>query len=94
MVAIVDLKQQTDIQVLSKKVRENLPPYARPIFVRIVEKATVTGTFKLVKTDLQTEGYNIRTLVKDPVYIMGINGLYRPFTEQDYEDIKSGKMRL
>jgi fatty-acyl-CoA synthase len=44
-----------------------VPPYARPLFVRIGAAMDVTGTLKHVKTRLQQEGY-APDVVADPLY--------------------------
>ncbi len=45
---------------LSADIDSKLPRFARPLFLRrLKESATLTGTYKLVKRDLQKEGYNI-----------------------------------
>lgn len=51
-----------------------------------------SGTFKLKKVDLRKEGFN-PSIVKDPLYCL-ISGRYQPITEQVYNDICSGKIRL
>ncbi len=45
-----------------------LPPYARPLFVRLVAEADVTSTFKLRKVRLQEEGYDPER-VQDPLFV-------------------------
>ncbi|KAK6179984.1 hypothetical protein SNE40_012217 [Patella caerulea] len=65
----------TDIQELSEDnlktiynhCEEELPRYARPIFLRVLEEADLTSTFKQRKVDLIKEGYN-PSVVKDPLY--------------------------
>ena len=47
---------------------EHLPPYAAPLYVRLVAEADMTSTFKLRKIDLQREGYDVR-LIRDPLYV-------------------------
>lgn len=44
----------------------NLPPYARPVFVRLCKAIDTTGTFKQKKSDLASEGYRVAT--GDPVW--------------------------
>lgn len=45
-----------------------LPHYAVPVFVRLQNEASLTGTFKLRKVELQREGFDL-TRVKDPLYV-------------------------
>ena len=61
-------------QVTSKlfaNVRENLPVYARPVFIRILEDLPTTSTHKMQKNKLKEEAFNINeisetVLVKKP----------------------------
>lgn len=94
MVAIVDVDHRIDLNLLAKGIQDNLAPYARPLFLRILENVHMTGTFKLVKKDLQNEGYNIKLGIKDPVYWYQADGSYKKFTDEDYDDIINGKTRL
>ena len=58
-----------DIEGFGKFVNDNLPVYARPVFVRIQRDIDVTGTFKMVKGDLRKEAYDLEQ-VSDPIYVM------------------------
>jgi len=42
---------------LRRRLTEALPPYAVPVFLRLGAAIDATGTFKLKKKDLQTDGY-------------------------------------
>lgn len=44
MVAIVDPKHEVDLDALAKGLDKNLPPFARPLFLRILSEITLTGT--------------------------------------------------
>ncbi len=46
-----------DGKVLAETVYGNLPGYAVPLFVRIVESLETTSTFKSRKVDLRKQGY-------------------------------------
>jgi citronellyl-CoA synthetase len=43
---------------LLKELRNNLPSYSVPLFLRIKTDLDITGTFKYKKSDLKKEGYN------------------------------------
>ncbi|MDE0450543.1 MAG: long-chain-acyl-CoA synthetase [Gammaproteobacteria bacterium] len=58
-----------DLAGLASYVERELPPYARPVFVRVQSEIEVTGTFKMVKGDLKQEGFDISSF-DDPVYVM------------------------
>ncbi|MFW6094067.1 MAG: long-chain-acyl-CoA synthetase [Pseudomonadota bacterium] len=58
-----------DLAAFSEFVNRELPSYARPVFLRIEADIPVTGTFKLVKSRLREEGYDLDR-VEDPLYVM------------------------
>ncbi|KAF2888102.1 hypothetical protein ILUMI_18071 [Ignelater luminosus] len=94
MVAIVDTNKTLDMEVLCKSLKENLPAYAIPIFVRVMESIELTGTYKLKKVSLQAEGYNINK-IKDKVYFYNSKQKqYEVLTSEKYEQIMSGKTNL
>ncbi|MGA9369882.1 MAG: hypothetical protein WBV35_20650, partial [Steroidobacteraceae bacterium] len=47
-----------DLEVFRREATERLPEYARPLFLRIVTALDLTGTFKLQKEKLRSEGYD------------------------------------
>jgi fatty-acyl-CoA synthase len=60
-----------------------LPPYAAPLFVRLVAEADLTSTFKLRKIDLQREGYDLAR-VRDPLFVRDdAAGAYVPLTPEN-----------
>lgn len=58
-----------DVEGFSRYVAESLPPYARPVFLRVQPEIDVTGTFKMVKGDLRKQAYNLDE-VQDPMYVL------------------------
>ncbi|RUS79194.1 hypothetical protein EGW08_013052 [Elysia chlorotica] len=54
---------------LYRHVVKELPGYARPLFVRHIPEACVTGTFKNRKVDLAQEAYDVDR-INDPVYFL------------------------
>ncbi|RNA44931.1 long-chain fatty acid transport 4 [Brachionus plicatilis] len=94
MVSIADSPNSIDLQGLSKKVKEELPSYARPLFIRFTAELDHTGTFKAKKTKLVEEAYNIK-IVKDVIYYFDAKiQIYKPLNKEVYEDILSGRIRL
>ncbi len=51
-----------DLDGLVAHMRENLPAYAVPRFIRIGQKVDVTGTFKFQKTKLKNAGYDVASI--------------------------------
>jgi citronellyl-CoA synthetase len=60
---------ELDLESFSAHVMETLPPYARPVFLRILPGMDTTGTFKMVKGDLRRAGYD-PAQVGDPLYVL------------------------
>ncbi|KAJ1528034.1 hypothetical protein ONE63_007955 [Megalurothrips usitatus] len=92
MAAVGDPDGTLDLAALAKGVDQQLPSYARPLFLRVRPRLEQTGTFKIVKVTLQKEGYDPAT-VSDPLYVRSGAG-FVPLTPDVFQDIVSGKMRL
>ena len=58
-----------DLDRFSEFVKENLPSYAVPVFLRIQPDIDVTGTFKMLKGYLRKQGYDIN-MTDDPIFVM------------------------
>lgn len=93
MAAIYDADGTLDINKLTDDIKEQLPVYARPQFVRILTKIDLTGTFKLKKKDLQEEGYNPHK-VQDKLYYLNAKLGYQLLTSEVYDQIQQGKVKL
>lgn len=94
MAAIVDEEKVLNINQLQEGIKNSLPSYARPLFLRVIEQVPLTATFKLKKLDLQAEGFD-PSKTKDPLYFMDPNkGQYIPLTKELYQEIIEGKRRL
>ncbi|MFX0074096.1 MAG: long-chain-acyl-CoA synthetase [Candidatus Hermodarchaeota archaeon] len=74
--------------------KENLPRYAIPKFVRFSSELKTTTTFKIKKVEMKEEGYNIN-VISEPVYVLLPNSEeYVPLTKEIYENITEGKYRF
>lgn len=93
MAAIYDENGTLDINKLSVDIKEQLPAYARPQFVRILTKIDLTGTFKLKKKDLQEEGYNAEK-IQDKLYYLDAKLGYQLLTREIYDQIQQGKIKF
>lgn len=93
MAAIVDENNQVDLDQLSAGIKGALPAYARPLFIRVMPSVPMTSTFKVIKKDLVKEGFDIFK-IKDPLYFLNNDGVYRKLTETDYNAILNGQARL
>lgn len=80
MAAIVLADSETfDGAVLADHVRSELPAYARPLFVRVVEALEHTSTFKSRKVELRDLGFAdgdeaVHVLTKDKGYVPAYDG--------------------
>ncbi len=71
-----------------------LPPYARPLFVRVAPQVDVTGNFKNRKTRLASEGFDPR-VVRDPLWFRDDEEhRFVPLTDAVYADIEAGRKKL
>ncbi|XP_043274832.1 long-chain fatty acid transport protein 4 isoform X2 [Venturia canescens] len=93
MAAIYDEDSSVDMNRLSSMIREQLPSYARPLFVRTLTKIDMTGTFKLKKKDLQEEAYDPRKIT-DKLYYLDPKLGYQLLTPEIYDQIQAGKIRF
>jgi fatty-acyl-CoA synthase len=83
-----------DPATLAGKLAANLPAYARPVFLRLEPEMEITGTFKLRKVDLVTEGFNPQT-IPNPLYILDpATQQYRPLDKTLYDAVVSGELRV
>ena len=79
-----------DLEGFARYIEQELPSYARPVFLRIQPDLEVTGTFKLMKTELRKEGYD-KNQVSDPLYVMKPHtSTYVPLDDDYYAQIVSG----
>jgi fatty-acyl-CoA synthase len=75
---------------LARAVYGELPSYALPLFVRVVESIAQTTTFKSRKVELRDEGYGPD--VKDPLYVLaGRDEGYVPYYDEYPEEVAAGK---
>nr|CAD7418258.1 unnamed protein product [Timema poppensis] len=93
MAAILDPDESLNLRNLAESIKKCLPSYARPLFVRALQRVDVTGTYKLKKKELQNEGFD-PTVIKDRLYYLSPSGTYELLTEDVYNQIFSGKIRL
>jgi len=70
-------------QEFSHYVENNLPKYARPVFIRIIQEMDTTGTFKLKKNDLRDEAFDLEK-VTDKVFCLKPNSSNYEALDQDW----------
>ena len=82
-----------DLVAFAKHVDEQLPTYARPLFVRLQPAIETTGTFKYRKIDLVTEGFD-PAKTKDPLYFRDPEKGYVKITKALHAKIEGGAFKL
>ena len=90
--AAVKLRDGADFdgKSLAQTVYKQLPAYALPLFVRLVESMEHTTTFKSRKVDLREQAYD--SSIEDPVYVLaGRDEGYVPFYDDYPEEVAAGK---
>jgi len=93
MAAIVSEKD-IDMAALRQHIAAGLPHYAQPVFIRLSQESDTTGTFKFKKTNLVKAGFNPAN-ISDPLYVHNEKqGGYDALTEDVYQAILSGEIRL
>lgn len=94
MVTLVPQDGAFDVKRLFSYLKEHLPPYAIPVFVRVTEAIEKTGTFKYRKVDIQKEGYALENS-QDEVYawLPRTDG-YTLLTPELVSDINSGAFKF
>lgn len=79
-----------DGQSLARTVYGQLPAYALPLFVRVVDSMEHTSTFKSRKVDLRKQAYGAD--IEDPIYVLaGRDEGYVPFYDEYPEEVAAGK---
>ena len=91
--AAIMVKEDFDYTKLYTILEDNLPVYARPYFLRILQSNTLTGTFKHKKVNLRKEG--IFGEDKSVYRILDSkHKTFRNLTEEDYHMIENGTLRM
>ena len=92
--AAVVARDPLDLAGFRKHLVSRLPPYARPLFLRIRNEVEVTGTFKYSKTDLVRQGYD-PVASSDMLYFDNVEAeTFTPLDKELYDRIQVGSIRL
>ncbi|MFC0239241.1 long-chain-acyl-CoA synthetase [Rhodopseudomonas telluris] len=81
-----------DPAALHRYLADRLPPFARPLFIRLSHALEITGTFKPKKQELIDAGFD-PGIVTDPLYVADADG-YVPLDRERYARIAAGEFRL
>jgi fatty-acyl-CoA synthase len=93
MAALV-VEDDLDLEGFYRHVVQQLPVYARPVFLRIQREIEATSTFKQRKIDLVKQGFD-PAATEDPIYFLHPElQAYVRLDSMLHADIVSGKVRL
>ncbi|MBS0362852.1 MAG: long-chain-acyl-CoA synthetase [Proteobacteria bacterium] len=82
-----------DIGQFGEAVARDLPPYAQPLFVRVLPALDTTGTFKTRKLELIADGYD-PAKIKGPLFFHDPKKGYVKVTKSVFERIGSGAIKI
>ncbi|KAI0913061.1 fatty-acyl-CoA synthase [Ustulina deusta] len=88
-----------DFAALAAHCLASLPRYAVPLFLRVTKSLAYTGTHKLQKQKLRSEGIDVAaikyTATDDRMYWLPPGSqAYVPFAEKDLDALKAGRVQL
>jgi fatty-acyl-CoA synthase len=87
-------EDELDLAEFRQHLIDRLPPYARPLFLRIRKNMDLTGTFKYSKTDLVRQGFDPASS-DDAIYFNHLElGSFTRLDQQLYERIQMGAIRF
>ena len=70
----------------------DLPSYAQPRFVRVMDGLRKTGTFKIQKATLESDGVD-PSVITDPLYVRTPSG-YETLTQDRWTELLDGRLQL
>lgn len=83
-----------DLSALKAYLDQELPHYARPVFLRLSNESETTSTFKFKKTNLVKAGFDPER-ISEPVYFCNPQtGAYEQVDAEVFEKINKGEIRL
>ncbi len=82
-----------DIAAFGEYVHRELPPYAQPVFVRILPAIETTGTFKYRKLDLVADGFDPGK-IKGPLFVKDPDKGYLKLTKAGFTKIEEGRAKF
>ncbi|XP_077379839.1 long-chain fatty acid transport protein 1-like [Festucalex cinctus] len=94
MAAIAHAGGHFDLDAFLSSVQEALAPNARPVFLRLMPAVDTTGTFKIQKMRLQKEGYKSQNCREKIYFLNSAAQCYEAVTDELYESITEGRVRL
>lgn len=92
-IRLADHSRPLDGAALALHLREVLPAYAVPVFLRVVAELETTATFKTRKQDLKEQGFS--AALADPMYLLlPASRAYVLLDEAIRKELEQGRLRL
>ena len=79
-----------NIQTLTDHIKECLPSYARPIFIRILKDLPTTTTHKLQKVELREDAFHIDRVKDDLLVMKPGQSCYSKLDQEFYDQVLRG----
>jgi citronellyl-CoA synthetase len=79
--------REVDLQSLSAHILENLPSYARPLFLRILDELPTTTTMKLQKNELRDQAFHLDQVEHELLVLEPGTDCYRKLDSDFYDRI-------
>jgi len=92
--AAITLGPDFDYAGLHAYLQKELPPFARPLFLRVQPQIETTGTFKHRKIDLVKEGFDPGLINDVLLFDHPGEGRYVPLTPALRDDILAGRLKV
>ncbi|MBL4583146.1 MAG: long-chain-acyl-CoA synthetase [Pseudomonadales bacterium] len=93
--AAVKLKAESfDLQSFASSLDEQLPAYARPLFIRLLNEMEVTGTFKLKKGALKEEGIDPAQVTEQLLMRTPDGQGFEPLTPELHQKVVGQQLKL
>jgi fatty-acyl-CoA synthase len=93
MAALV-VSGEFDLQAFRAAVAARLPPYARPVFLRLLPALEATSTFKPRKQALVAAGFDPAHIAEPLYFDEARKGLYVPIDTALHAEIMAGRVRV
>ncbi len=79
---------------LAEALANNLPEYAKPVFLRLQPELEITGTFKQRKVELVKDGFDPHAIT-DPIYMRDPEtGQYEMLSDERYRAVMESRVKL
>jgi len=85
---------ELDLAEFRRHLASCLPPYAKPVFLRIRNQVDLTGTFKYSKTELVREGFDPGVCAGQLYFDSAEAEAFIPLDKELYRRIQDGEFRL